>query len=263
MRDRRPPFGTVVGWRQHQPALDAIRAGLRGASALPDGATARVFDYFPDQVYGEASSGQHKGQQNDAWYAGYALPVDAAQTPIVIIVTIEQGGFGAPTAAPAARQILSQSFFGNQPLAIRHLTDPLNVARPPCDRFAAVPATRSARAQADTSAKSGHRTRAVKAPIRLHAGGGICLRRAPTAHRPQQVSWWVVLYGCCSAMRSWRGGSSRRSSSDFPPALAPHGRPAMARARQRRAPARSSRARQGWRADQGRAATRSSISPTR
>jgi hypothetical protein len=29
-------------------------------------------------------------------------------------VTIEQGGFGAAAAAPAAREILSQWFFGNR-----------------------------------------------------------------------------------------------------------------------------------------------------
>ncbi len=34
--------------------------------------------------------------------------------PILVAVTVEQGGFGAQAAAPAARQILSQWFFGNR-----------------------------------------------------------------------------------------------------------------------------------------------------
>jgi penicillin-binding protein 2 len=34
--------------------------------------------------------------------------------PIVVVVTVEQGGFGAAAAAPAARQILSQWFYGKR-----------------------------------------------------------------------------------------------------------------------------------------------------
>ena len=38
--------------------------------------------------------------------------VPAGPRSIVVAVTIERGGFGAEAAAPAARQILSQWFFG-------------------------------------------------------------------------------------------------------------------------------------------------------
>ena len=34
--------------------------------------------------------------------------------PILVVVTVEQGGFGAQAAAPAAREILSQWFFGKR-----------------------------------------------------------------------------------------------------------------------------------------------------
>ena len=66
---------------------------------------------FPEQVYGETGSAQRNNQENDAWYAGY-VPATATRTPIVVIVTVEQGGFGDHAAAPVARQILSQWFFG-------------------------------------------------------------------------------------------------------------------------------------------------------
>jgi penicillin-binding protein 2 len=92
-------------------ALDAIRAGLRAAASQPGGTSYDVMGAFPEQVYGEAGSAQYSGQQNYAWYAAY-VPASATNTPIVVIVTVEQGGFGAPAAAPVARQILSQWFFG-------------------------------------------------------------------------------------------------------------------------------------------------------
>jgi penicillin-binding protein 2 len=34
--------------------------------------------------------------------------------PILVVVTVEQGGFGAQAAAPAARQILSQWFLSKR-----------------------------------------------------------------------------------------------------------------------------------------------------
>ena len=46
-----------------------------------------------------------------AWYACF-VPATATSKPIVVVVTVEQGGFGAVAAAPVARQILSQWFFG-------------------------------------------------------------------------------------------------------------------------------------------------------
>ena len=42
------------------------------------------------------------------------MPATATTKPIVVVVTVEQGGFGAVGAAPVARQILSQWFFGNK-----------------------------------------------------------------------------------------------------------------------------------------------------
>ena len=45
------------------------------------------------------------GEPDQSWYACYVK--DTAR-PIVVVVTVEKGGFGAETAAPAARLILSQ-----------------------------------------------------------------------------------------------------------------------------------------------------------
>jgi penicillin-binding protein 2 len=91
--------------------LAAIRAGLRAATSQPGGNAADVFSGFPVPVYGETGSAQNPGQQDDAWFAGF-VPVTATSRPIVVVVTVGQGGFGARAAAPVARQILSQWFLG-------------------------------------------------------------------------------------------------------------------------------------------------------
>jgi penicillin-binding protein 2 len=91
--------------------LDAIRAGLRASSAQPGGTSADVFRSFPEQVYGKTATAQYDNQQDYAWYAGF-VPASATSKPIVVVVTVEQGGFGDVSAAPVARQILSQWFLG-------------------------------------------------------------------------------------------------------------------------------------------------------
>ena len=93
--------------------LETIRAGLRAAASQPGGTSADVFQNFPEQVYGKTGTAQYTGQQDYAWYACF-VPSSATTKPIVVVVTVEQGGFGAVGAAPVARQILSQWFFGNK-----------------------------------------------------------------------------------------------------------------------------------------------------
>jgi len=92
-------------------SLDAIREGLRDASSQPGGTAADVFGGFPEQVYGETGTAQYNRQQDYAWYAGF-VPASATTKPIAVVVTVQQGGFGAAAAAPVARQILSQWFLG-------------------------------------------------------------------------------------------------------------------------------------------------------
>jgi penicillin-binding protein 2 len=92
---------------------ETILAGLRAAASQPGGTSADVFTNFPEQVYGKTGTAQYNGQQDYAWYACF-VPASATSKPIVVVVTVEQGGFGAVGAAPVARQILSQWFFGNR-----------------------------------------------------------------------------------------------------------------------------------------------------
>jgi penicillin-binding protein 2 len=93
--------------------LDTIRQGLRAAASQPGGTSADVFQNFPEQVYGKTGTAQYNNQQDYAWYACF-VPPSATSKPIVVVVKVEQGGFGAVGAAPVARQILSQWFFGKK-----------------------------------------------------------------------------------------------------------------------------------------------------
>ena len=58
-------------------------------------------------VYGKTGTVERPGQPDQSWYACY---VPHPSRPIVVVVTVEKGGFGAETAAPAARLILSNWF---------------------------------------------------------------------------------------------------------------------------------------------------------
>jgi penicillin-binding protein 2 len=94
--------------------LDAIRAGLHDAASQPGGTSADVFAGWPQDrypVYGKTGTAQHANQQDQSWYVCF---VPDPVRPILVVVTVEQGGFGAQAAAPAAREILSQWFFGKR-----------------------------------------------------------------------------------------------------------------------------------------------------
>jgi penicillin-binding protein 2 len=84
-----------------------IMEGLRLAASASDGTSADVFKGFPYPVYGKTGTAERGINPDQSWYVAY---VPHRTKPIVVAVTIEKGGFGAETAAPAARLILSNWF---------------------------------------------------------------------------------------------------------------------------------------------------------
>lgn len=91
--------------------LDAIRQGLNEAAQSPGGTSYDVMGNFPKPVYGKTGTAQYNGQNDYAWYVCF-VPDWATNKPILVAVHVEQGGFGDVAAAPVAREILSQWFFG-------------------------------------------------------------------------------------------------------------------------------------------------------
>jgi penicillin-binding protein 2 len=87
---------------------EAILEGLHEAAQAPGGTSYAVFGGFPIPVAGKTGTAQRVGHADQSWYivlAPYPNP------RIVTAVTIEEGGFGAESAAPAALQIL-EAYFG-------------------------------------------------------------------------------------------------------------------------------------------------------
>jgi penicillin-binding protein 2 len=87
--------------------LAAVRGGLRAAAGAEGGTSADVFAGFPYPVHGKTGTAERAPNPDQSWYAAF---VDDPVKPIVVVVTIEKGGFGAEAAAPAARLILSKWF---------------------------------------------------------------------------------------------------------------------------------------------------------
>jgi penicillin-binding protein 2 len=87
-----------------------IMEGLHDAAQGPGGTSEPVFGSFPIPVAGKTGTAERPGHADQSWYcilAPYPNP------RIVTCVTIEEGGFGAQAAAPAAHTIL-EAYFHDQ-----------------------------------------------------------------------------------------------------------------------------------------------------
>jgi penicillin-binding protein 2 len=90
--------------------LSLVMEGIHEAASQPGGTSADVWtgwNQAQHPVYGKTGTAQHEGREDQSWYMCY---IADPQRPIVIAVTVEQGGFGAETAAPVARLIASKWF---------------------------------------------------------------------------------------------------------------------------------------------------------
>jgi penicillin-binding protein 2 len=86
----------------------AIMEGLRMAASAPGGTSTGVFKDFPIPVCGKTGTAEKgAGRADQSWYAGLA---PCPNPRYVVVATFEAGGFGADTAAPAVRRIMSELF---------------------------------------------------------------------------------------------------------------------------------------------------------
>lgn len=101
--------------------LGAIQTGLHeaaqgGGPLASPGTSQTVMQNFGMPVYAKTGTAQYgvgvagETETDYAWYAAY-VPASATSKPIVVIVWVEKGGFGAIASAPVARQIMSQWFY--------------------------------------------------------------------------------------------------------------------------------------------------------
>jgi penicillin-binding protein 2 len=91
--------------------LGLVFEGIHKAASEAGGTSADVWSGWNQEahpVYGKTGTAEVVGKLEQSWYMCYLAD---AHRPIVIAVTVPQGGFGAETAAPIARLIAS-SWFG-------------------------------------------------------------------------------------------------------------------------------------------------------
>ena len=81
--------------------------GLHQAAQGAQGTSYGVFGGFPIEVAGKTGTAQRPPHADQSWYAVLA---PYPNPRIVTVVTMEEGGFGAESAAPAALQILEAYF---------------------------------------------------------------------------------------------------------------------------------------------------------
>ena len=86
----------------------AIMDGLVAAANAPGGTSTDVFAGFNIPIAGKTGTAEKGlGRADQSWYAALAPYPDPKY---VVVTTFEAGGFGAETAAPAARAILTELF---------------------------------------------------------------------------------------------------------------------------------------------------------
>jgi penicillin-binding protein 2 len=102
-----PPLRRV---NLNESDLALVMQGIHEAASEAGGTSADVWSGWNQAahpVYGKTGTAQHEGKQDQSWYMCY---IGDPSRPIVIATTVEQGGFGAETAAPIARLIAAKWF---------------------------------------------------------------------------------------------------------------------------------------------------------
>jgi penicillin-binding protein 2 len=88
----------------------AILDGLYAAAQSPGGTSYPVFgedSSFPVKVAGKTGTAERPPNGDQSWYVALA---PYPNPRYVVAVTVENGGFGADTAAPAAKKIIGSLF---------------------------------------------------------------------------------------------------------------------------------------------------------
>jgi penicillin-binding protein 2 len=106
-----PPAPQPVGL--DPTALSVVRDGLFQATHSSIGTSTSVFGSFPVPIAGKTGTAQknpNTSQLDQSWWCGYG-PAQSTEPPkLVVCAIIENGGFGADAAAPAALKVFQQFF---------------------------------------------------------------------------------------------------------------------------------------------------------
>jgi penicillin-binding protein 2 len=92
----------------------AILEGLHAAAQEGEGTAAGVFGGFPIPIAGKTGTAERPGHEDQSWFAALS---PYPNPRIVTIATVEEGGFGAISAAPVVLDIL-EAIYDKQASAI-------------------------------------------------------------------------------------------------------------------------------------------------
>jgi penicillin-binding protein 2 len=93
--------------------LAAVQDGLWQATHSSIGTSTSVFGGFPIPIAGKTGTAQKEpstDQKDQSWWCGYGPAGSTVPPELVVCALIENGGFGADAAAPAALQVFKQYF---------------------------------------------------------------------------------------------------------------------------------------------------------
>jgi penicillin-binding protein 2 len=96
--------------------LQAVQDGLYQATHASDGTAYGVFGGFPVPIAGKTGTAQknpNTDQLDQSWWCGYGPAESNVPPQLVVCALIENGGFGADAAAPAALEVF-KAFFKNR-----------------------------------------------------------------------------------------------------------------------------------------------------
>ncbi len=86
------------------PGRDAMLAGFAGVTSAKGGTATNVFQGFPPgMVAGKTGTAQVQGKQATSLFVGMT---PAANPKYIVLALVEEGGYGAETAAPIVRRIM-------------------------------------------------------------------------------------------------------------------------------------------------------------
>jgi penicillin-binding protein 2 len=92
----------------------AILEGLHAAAQEGEGTAAGVFGGFPIDIAGKTGTAERRGHGDQSWFAALS---PYPNPRIVTIATVEEGGFGAESAAPIVLDIL-EAIYDKQASAV-------------------------------------------------------------------------------------------------------------------------------------------------
>ncbi len=92
----------------------AILEGLHAAAQEGEGTAAGVFGGFPIEIAGKTGTAERRGHADQSWFVALSPYPDPR---IVTIATVEEGGFGAESAAPVVLDIL-EAIYDKQAAAV-------------------------------------------------------------------------------------------------------------------------------------------------